>query len=199
MDQGKNREAIIILASVVVIILVAYLGIGPAITSLRKSNFTIKTKGADLDLAEENLANLRFLQSSIDSKTDEVNALISTMPSYVDSEDLIISLEAIANKNGMQLTGIAPVNMGIDLTAEEEIMIEEGMSGKGIRGIEEAQYDVTIRGSYQSLQNFMANLEASRRPIKVTRVTMTKESAGEEGSILNIILGITSYFTPINK
>lgn len=193
MDEKRNRDMLIVIVSVVVIILVAYFFIGPTITSLKESNYTVVTKGADLKLAEENLNNLQSLESSLNSQTNEVKALIGALPAYVDEEDLMTSLEAMASKEGMQLTGITPT-VGTEVTeGTEEVALVEGEQAS--TSLTEAMFDANLKGSYQGLQKFMVDMENNRRPINVTKLSIVKEGA-ETGSLtLNIIISFTTYYS----
>ncbi|MCX6811548.1 MAG: type 4a pilus biogenesis protein PilO [Candidatus Berkelbacteria bacterium] len=199
MDEKRNRDVIIVIVSVIVIILVAYFFIGPTVTTLKESNYTIATKGQDLKLAQENLDNLKSLQSSLNVKTNEVKALISALPAYVDEEDLMTSLEAMASKEGMQLTGITPTS-GTGAT-EETGAVEETITEQVKQEISlgEVALDINLKGSYQGLQKFVADLENNRRPINVTKISVAKEGATGAASILNVTISLTTYYSQISS
>jgi len=195
MDEKRNREAIIVIASVVVIILAAYLVIGPTVTSLKKSNYTVAAKGADLKLARENLDNLKSLESSLNGKTDAVKALIGALPAYTDEEDLMTSLEAIASKEGMQLTGITPTSGAGSAGGEETVLAgrQRAMS------LGEASFDATVKGPYQNLQKFVTDLENNRRPINVNKINIAKEAADAAASSLNVTISLTTYYSNLSS
>jgi Tfp pilus assembly protein PilO len=194
MDERRNREAIIVIVSVVIIILSAYLFINPTVSALKKSNYTIAAKGADLKLAQENLDNLKSLQSSLTAKTDEVKALIGALPAYADEEDLTASLEAMASKEGMQLTGIAPTS-GTGAAEETSASPAEGQTSS----LGEVSFDITLKGSYQSLQKFVTDLENNRRPINVTKISIAKEAESGGASSLNVTISLTTYYSQISS
>ncbi|MBU2595500.1 type 4a pilus biogenesis protein PilO [Patescibacteria group bacterium] len=184
--EEKNKEVITIIAAVIIIILVAYLGLSPAVLSLKESNYTVATQGQDLKRAQENLDNLKNLQITIETKTNEVKALTSSFPSEVNSQDLITTLEAIANRNGMQLTSVAPLETAAS-EGEESGKLELG----------QGDFDIVVRGSFQGLQKFMTDLESNRRPTNVTALTIAKENSSDGGSILNTTISLTAYYSQI--
>lgn len=193
MDEKRNRDAIVAIVSVIVIILVAYFFIGPTVTFLKETNYTVATKGADLKLAQENLDNLKSLQSSLITKTDEVKALISALPAYADEEDLMTNLEAMASKEGMQLTGVAPA--GGTAAAEETggaASMEERQTASSLN---EIMFGANLRGSYQSLQKFMVDIENNRRPINVSNLSIVKEGAEAGASTLNATISLITYYS----
>lgn len=187
MDERKNREVVIIIVSAVLILLLIYLFINPTIQNLKNYNYAIKTKGDDLKKAQENLDNLKSLESSFRSKSEEVKAVISALPNFNDSEDLIVTLENVSNKNGMRLVSVTPEL--VDETGEEASNAVESEA----YAVQESSYEVTIKGSYPNLQTFMADLESNRRPLNVKRVTISREG-GESSSSLNINLTLLAYY-----
>lgn len=188
MEDKRNKEVIIVIVSVIVIILVFYLFISPTITALKKSNYTIATKGADLKNAEENLSNLKSLQSTFTSKSNEIKALLSALPSFTDTEDLITTLEAAATKDGMQMTSIVPEQAG-----EEGTAATATSSGAGFK-VAETSYDLTVMGSYQGLVSFITDLESNRRPLNITQIAISAESTGTS-SPLNVVISLTAYYS----
>lgn len=186
MDQKKNKEVMTIIVSVLVIILAAYLFISPTAASLRKSNLTVAVKGQDLKRAQENLDNLKSLELSLNSQSDLVKSLSGALPTTPDEEDLTAAIEAIASKDGLKFSGITPTETG---ESSESASPSQGIS------LASADFDLNLSGSYEGLKNFLIDLENNRRPVNVSKVSITKDSSAEGVSTLNITLSISAFYT----
>jgi Tfp pilus assembly protein PilO len=195
MDQKQNKEVIFIIASVVVIIAVAYFFISPAISSLKKTNYDLKIKQTDLARAQENLDNVKSLQSSLSSKANDVRSIIAALPTYEDTEDLLVTIEAVANKNGISVSAVAPQSLS---SVETETAVTEESSTvsseEGGYSVQELSVDLTLKGSYENLKSFLSDLESNRRPINVTKISIAGGGADPTSSVVNLSF-ITYYLS----
>jgi hypothetical protein len=103
------------------------------------------------------------------------------------------SLEAMANKEGMQLTGIAPAGGTAATEATGAVVPAEGE--QPATGLTEVTFDANLKGSYQGLQKFIADMENNRRPINVTKLSIVKEGEGAGSPSLNATISFTTYYS----
>ena len=59
----------------------------------------------------------------------------------------------------------------------------------------EVMFDANLKGSYQGLQKFVADMENNRRPINITSLSIVKEGAETGASTLNVTISFTTYYS----
>jgi len=193
MSDKRNKEVLIIIVSVIVILLVAYLFISPTITGLKDTNYDLKIKQNDLSRAEEHLENLKILESTFKSQKTEVEDIMKALPTYSDIEDMLVTMETVANQNGMQVTNVAPQEADLYYYEEdeEEIIEEEGTGGLTMQ---ELVIDVGLKGSYQNLEKVLAAFEENRRPIDINTISIGGGGETYDPNALSITLNLTTYY-----
>lgn len=191
MSDKRNKEVLIIIVSVIIIVIVAYLFISPAISSLKETNYDLKVKKNDLSRAQEHLDNLKTLETTFKSKKNEVEDILKALPTYSDSEDLIVTMETVANQNGMQVTSVAPQQADI-FGYEEEADFGEN-TGSGL-AMQEFIVDVGLKGSYQNLEKVLESFEKNRRPININTISIGGGGETYDPNALSITLSLTTYY-----
>lgn len=186
--QRTNREVLIVIVCLIIIILAGYIFIFPSIGTLREQNYDLGLKRDELKKSQEQLSNLQELESTIDQNQTKVNALEEALPSGSDVEDLVAILEATAKSKGMVISNIVPQLGDEEFGEIEEIITPEGFT------IGETNVEVGMVGSYTALKNFLKDAENSRRIINVKDISISAASGTLSPENLVITLLVGSYY-----
>lgn len=192
MDRKTNKEVLIVIISVLIVVLTAWLSIYPSIQTLRNTNYELSLRQKDLDNAESHLESLKSLESKFDSQKRKLGALEEAMPNREDVESLLAMMESAAAKNGLIITGLTPLSSEDEdefgETGEATIMTSSGL------GVQEAIYEMGLIGSYGTLEKFLSQIENSRRAINVTGLTISSSITVATPDSLNITLEFKTYY-----
>jgi Tfp pilus assembly protein PilO len=175
--QRTNKEVLIVIVSLIIVILAGYVFIFPTVGTLREQNYNVGLKKDELKKSQEHLANLNELESLIDQKKNEVNALNEALPNGPDVEDLVATLDAIAKSKGMTISTITP-ELGDEETAETG----------------ETAETVTASGFKIGEMNVLKDAENSRRIINVKDVSISAAAGALTPGNLVITLSVSSYY-----
>lgn len=189
--QRTNKEVLIVIVSLIIVILAGYVFIFPTVGTLREQNYNVGLKKDELKKSQEHLANLNELESIIDQKKNEVNALNEALPNGPDVEDLVATLDAIAKSKGMTISTITP-ELGDEETAETGETAET-VTASGFK-IGEMNVEIGMVGSYTALKDFLKDAENSRRIINVKDVSISAAAGALTPGNLVITLSVSSYY-----
>lgn len=120
-------------------------------------------------------------ESMIGSNEPNSKIILDALPSKYDFPALITSIQKIAETGGYQIESIS----GTD----QELSIDQEPSGSPSPVA--IPISITMQGSYDSAQNFVKDLEATIRPIKVKNLSFVGTSSG-----LIITIDAETYFQP---
>lgn len=135
------------------------------------------------DTLEENISNAEALRQSFSTfESGDVTSkeVLDALPSKYDFAAIITSLDSLAKRSGMLLTGFT----GDDQSAEA---MQSSTRPEAIA----IPFTIEVEGDYEGLQEFMNNLELSIRPMQVESVEI---SGSDENITANI--SISTFYQP---
>lgn len=168
-----------------------FLLLGPQIKPLARELARVQvylTEPALIQQSEE--AQLETLAARI----DEVEALL---PYESDLYDLSIQVEALARQENVTITGLAlsPASETGSATTSAQAQGEETAAVAPAGGVKTSTLGVSVRGSYEDTQDFIAGLTRLSRFVQIQDLTVTG-SAQESGSTLTTQINAAVYNLP---
>lgn len=124
---------------------------------------------ADFNKKEAQLATER---NSI--PTESIQRLETYLPDGVDNVQLILDLNALAAKSGMQLSNFDIQNSAASSNASSGALPLQA----GGRTIDSLDLTVKATGSYSAFRTFLAGLEQSLRPMDIVQMTLSDSQTG---------------------
>jgi len=185
--QKTNRDAIVIIISLIVFIVLSYFFIYPKISDLREKNYNLALKKDELKKTQEHLTSLKELAPKFDRKKDDLNALEEALPYGDGTEDLVSFLESAAKDKGLAILSITPQTLDEDSTES----VETTPSGFKIAKIKS---EVSLTGSYPALKGYLELLEGARKIINVSGLSISSAAGTLNPGNLVITMSLSSYY-----
>ncbi len=199
----KANKRIVILTSVAGFIVVfTIVAANTLVGQIAYQDKVIGTRKDALQVAQTNLTNVEQLISQYnafngtsqniiggdtatigDGNGDNAQIIINALPSRYDFPALTASLEYLAQKNGLKLTGIT--------ATDDEITQQLNTSSSAPAPIE-IPFVLAAEGSHEAVQALIKDFQASIRPFQVRALQMT---AAEDGKVSATITAVT-FFQP---
>lgn len=179
-----------ILLSFLILLLVVW----PRVTSafrLRAENAQLLNRSAGLGEKAQKLASLDKVD--LDSKLGAAEALL---PSDKGVFSLVSQVEQVALSSGVILGKVEVAPGGISAPGALNIPPVSGIPGKSISPevAPKIQLKVTISSDYRSFLNFLNNLLALPRVLKVSDLSIAQVSASDQSSQLKIAITIDAFW-----
>lgn len=145
---------------------------------------------------DEKIQNLGRAHVAFDSEGSAIDQIEFSVPTSPSPETLVRQFEALATTRSTNILGIS---------IGEIILLGSGKP-KSVEGVEKlpegalgVPFSVSVSGDYPALQNFLADIEGLRRPIKIDAVGIS--STDQEGIkiLILVINGRTPYLGNENE
>jgi len=145
----------------------------PIYDEIRATQTAIDDRTLSIAQLQEALQSVERLKGNIGGRIEEVQKLGGVISEGKRADEVVSSIDAIANQSGMQIVQFSMGDVGI------------------ADGISTATLDMNLRGAYPSFMSFLESLENNLRLFDVQSVTIATPS---DSSILNINLKINLYY-----
>lgn len=123
------------------------------------------------------LAKIADLKKKVDSRKKEIGQLTSVLPTEKKTQEIIVSIEDMANQSGIELK---------DLKTAEIVSLDK-------KGYEILQVELSGSGSYQSITGLIKLLEKNLRIFDVQGFSLSLDASGVVGK-LNLDLKLYTYY-----
>ena len=97
-------------------------------------------------------------ESVLGNNDNNAKIVLDALPSKYDFPAVVSSLSYLAKISGVSLSDVSGTDL--ELTAEQQSATPK---------LVEIPFDVTVKGSYQSVQKFVENMQKSIRPFQIVR------------------------------
>lgn len=185
--QKTNRDAIVIIISLLVFIILSYFFIYPKISDLRDKNYNLALKKDELKKTLTHLTALKELEPQMDRKKDDLKALEEALPFGDGTEDLVSLLESAAKDKGLAVLSIIPQTIDEESTESVEV------TPSGFE-IGEVNAEVSLTGSYPALKGYLETLEGTRKIINVRDLSISSAAGTLNPGSLVITMSLSSYY-----
>lgn len=173
------NKLIIISGIIATALLLGFLLVWPKYQSLETVNFNVKQKQAELQSKEGYFALVRQASSTLEQYGDPLSKIASALPEDPSLSPLLNFFQSIAAQTGLLLEKI---NLGGVAASPEKSNTPK-----------ESSAAVQLRGSYQSLKNFITNLENSARLIEIEKLSFEVPDDEESSPTIKIDVKVYSY------
>lgn len=161
----------VLAGSIIIALLLTLVAVRPLYLSLKKTNAEVKEKKIVLQKLEENLANLKSLDSRKAELEEKNQKVLSALPLGKDVPRLFVQMERIASAAGVQISGVSEAQGTVATVAE---------AGQ----IMPLYYQVTgTANNYRSLKTALKNIEDSLRLVSVDNINVQNAQTGDTLSI----------------
>jgi Tfp pilus assembly protein PilO len=167
----------------IVIFAVSLLVIRPKINDILKIRKEITQNQQKLDKLDKKLSSLKVLGKE-EIKT-QLKTLSAAIPSAKDPANLVITIEKLAADSSITLESFSLTPGGISTQSAQTDKTTDRMDFK-----------LALRGTYQSLKDFLAN---SLKTVRIIAVQSISVSAGGETGELDFATELSSFYNPLPK
>lgn len=124
------------------------------------------------------IANIATLTQEYQKRAADIKKLSAIAPNKKSVAEIVSTMENIASRNGMQLTG-------------ETISEQKGEEGSMYSSV---LIDVSLSGSYASLVSLLQSLEKNLRLMDVVSIDVSPGTAPGSATGLNFRIKMSAYF-----
>jgi len=159
-----------------------------------------------LDQSIEEIAQLAGQANNLQAKVDkldkdQIDRLNVFLPDHVNDLQLVLDIDTIAQKSGMQIKGIkVNTDLNKDPRAGRAQVEEEVSSIASIPQVAKVGLSFETSGTYSQLRSFLGDLSRSLRVLNVTKISLSTAAptAKEEGvfstSVYNYKIDLETYW-----
>lgn len=198
-DNPASQIGLFIILAVVVTGFVAYLIIVPIVANANRD-------GREASIYNDRINQLEDLAADTESVRSEYESLIlgsrdnilRMVPADTDESQLLIILDKIATRNGVQITTYTPYDFEESDDGVEDLGDSDGSSF----GVQSLTFDVTVNGTYENIRDFVSELENGPRLFSFLEYSLTRESLdivaqGSDSPVMAALFKISTPFQGI--
>ncbi len=191
LSTGKRKSYAVAAITVFFILLMAFAGIIPALSSLGYQHEENIKRDAIITKLQNKLDILKsFVQQNSDKK-DVINFLNDMFPDKFAQKDIVDKIVELSDKNSVNI-----VSFGFqDPQPGEQDELDALTTGNS----KILTTSITGDGTLENLESFVKDVETSRRIMNITSVVISKKAADEVNTIIdgrdfNLSLSIDFYY-----
>jgi Tfp pilus assembly protein PilO len=172
------NKLIVISGILAVILLSGLLLVWPKYQNLQVVNFNVQQKQAELQSKEGYFALLKVASSTLAQYQEPLSKIASALPTDSSVPSLLNFLQSIAGQTGLLL---------------ERIDLGEIVSSEDTSILKEIRINLQLRGSYQSMKDFVSAAESSARLVEIEKLSFEAPADEEESPTIRIDVKASSY------
>lgn len=145
----------------------------PVYDEVRATQTAIDDRTASITELQQALQSVESLKSEMQGRIEEVEKLGGVISEGKRADEVLSSINAIANESGMQVVQFSMGDVGLS------------------SGISTGSIDMNLRGAYGSFMTFLENMENNLRLFDVQGISI---ATPDQTNVLNINLKINVYY-----
>lgn len=145
---------LVVVGGVILVWILGYVLFKPQITQLQGSLTTESIKAQEASQLHERYTNLQSAVSLLPQYSKQIDLLSAAFPNEEQSAQALVQLQTMADRSGLALNNVSPAQ-----------------SKSGVVSV-----TAVFKGSYQSYQNLMKEINNNVRPITIRSMSLTTES-----------------------
>ncbi len=183
-EAKKTEQAVALLLLFLIIIIgliyAPYIGINPQLGTLKEKNLEAAVKKTDLRAKEQQVGNLKELESKIKATQSTVKKLAIALPNEAEVAEILVQVQAMASSSGVNITALSPSKEEIlaSVVAENEEVTTEGDMVSVEPTVEKYSFTMSVEGSYDSIMKFLKAVENNLRPVKIIKADLAGGGGG---------------------
>lgn len=187
--QYKERQDVKmfleVLLSLVTVSMFSLFALRPTIVTIAELIKEIDAKKKTLETMEHKIDNLSRAQIIYDQEKSRIDLLKTAVPKEPLPDSFVRQVEGVSFRNSISLSAMTVEKLTLLGDKKPELITTE----TGGVSVESSQlgFSINTTAGYQSLLNYLTELENTRRPIKIQNLNISSNIT-EQGRI--IILGI---------
>lgn len=150
----------------------------PVYDQIKATQIGINERQVSLIELQDALQKVQQLDSQLEGRVEEVEKLGGVIADEKRADEILSSVDAIANQNGVQI-----LKFSMAQTGRQE-------------GFTVANVDLVLRGAYPSFRSFIEGLENNLRLFDVQSISISAPAAG---GFLNINIKFNLYYLANNN
>lgn len=164
--------------SLTIALAVGILIIKPQWEGITQQNKQIKAKQEEVDNKKQKINDLKELKENYQKIKDKITTIATALPTSEEQAELLIQLNTMALKNGVYLLQFNAEEVKKTDTKQEDIYITTPV-------------EVQIVGDFQTMKNFVSDIEKNLRILDITSIGIKK---APQGNIMIVTLKINTYY-----
>lgn len=173
------NKLIIIIGVVVLALALGLFLLWPKYQDLQTLRSNIRERETELQSKEGYFALVRAASSTLDQYQEPLAKIVSALPDDPSLPPLLNFFQSTAAQTGLLLE---KVSLGGVVTSSEKPTAPK-----------EVRVTIQLRGSYQSLKDFLATLENSARLIEIEKLSFTTPKEVEASPLIKLDAKVYSY------
>ncbi|MCL5795162.1 MAG: type 4a pilus biogenesis protein PilO [Patescibacteria group bacterium] len=145
-----NKNNIITIICLAAILLVGWFLLVPSVENLKNASLKVAAKDNEINAINKKVNDLNTLKSEFNNFQDEVNILSVAAPSTDQMPEILIQLQALAQKSGLEINSIQP-----NTASTKSLAVNLG-----------------VKGGFPNMLIFLQNLEKNIRIMQVKTVNL---------------------------
>lgn len=176
-DQPLSSLLFLFLALLIAVI-VGILIINPLWEGITQQNNQIKQKQEEVDNKQQKIKDLQELKGNYQKIKDKIATIATALPDKEEYAELLIQLDTMASSNRVFLISVTPA--------------ESKKPSKEEKGpYQTAPLEVKIISDFQSMKNFVSDIEKNLRILDITSIGIEKSP---QGNTIIATISINTYY-----
>ena len=167
----------------------SFFALRPTAVTIAELIRDVREKEEIANKMDEKIQNLGKAHLAFDSEGASIGQVEFSVPSNPQPETLVRQIEALATSRSTNILGISIGEITLLGEAKPKSRQDVEELPEGALGV---PFTVSVSGDYPALQNFLADIERLRRPLKIDTVGIS--STDQEG--VKILVLVSSGRTP---
>lgn len=190
-DKRPEFKAFLeITLSTIAIIVFSLFAIKPTLTTVALLQKEVQSKTEIIKQMDSKLNNLNTARLVYEQNKDKIGKLNTVIPDKPNPQDITTQIEGLAAKHSVQLVGVSIEKVTlvgndpeVTQTTPKAFVLPENTKGMA--------FETDFVSNYETIQNFLLNLENLRIPVIVDEISIKLNS---DGQIIAGVKGRTPYF-----
>jgi Tfp pilus assembly protein PilO len=172
-ETPQRKTYTVVFATLILIILMIFLAVRPAIGSIFNRTSENKAKNDILTKMDTKYQNLQILNNERNNKNDSLVLLDEAMPQSRQEEFLVANVKSLAQESDLQVTAININRVaGKSILEENAVGMNTKVSGVGLE----------VRGRRTNINNFVEKLENFPKILNIRSVVIMPTGGAEFGA-----------------
>lgn len=161
--QDTSKQKTISILIIVLVAALAYFVTRPVLASLKQDKIRADSVAIDLKKTQDKLTTVKNLKKEFERQSGAKDKLMAALPADKGTANLLVEIEAMAGKNGIDVSSFQP----------------KAGAGKS----EGEDFNLAIKGSYKGFVSFLASMEKNLQPISVESINLSGVSQGDSSTV----------------
>lgn len=161
--QNISKQGTISILAIILALALAYFVTRPVLASLKQDKIQKDSATVDLKKTQDKLSAVKSLKKEFERQSGAKDKLMAALPATNGTSNLLVEIEAMASKNGLDVSSLQP------------------KTGTGKSDGED--FNLAVKGSYKDFVNFLDSMEKNLQPILVKSISLSGAPKGDSSTV----------------